>query len=340
MKIIVDCMSGDNAPLEIVKGAVEGSAKFDVDLLLVGNKAQIENIAKDEGLDLSRAEILENTGENLTMEDDPGAVLKEKSESSMATAIRALKESKGDALVSAGNTGALLTGSTLLLRRIKGVRRPALGAIIPLGSPTLLADAGAQAVCAVDDLVMFAHMGSLYMNKVMGIDNPKIALINNGAEEHKGTDLQKETYAVLKNTPSLNFVGNIEGRDVPSGKVDVMIADGFTGNVVLKMCEGAGLLVKSSLETLFYRNIMSKIAYLFAKGSIKQLRRDMDYSIYGGAPFLGLAKPVIKAHGSSNHVSVAVCVGQAMKYARSGMIESIAEIAAKSKESAAEQQNI
>ncbi len=329
MKIIVDCMSGDNAPEQIVIGALEGAKQHKTDLILVGNKSVIEKIASDNGFDLSSHEIVENNGENLTMEDDPGSVMKEKNESSMAVALKLLKDGVGDALVSAGNTGALLTGSTLMLRRIKGVRRPALGAIIPLGTPTLLLDAGAQAVCSSEDLVIFAHMGSLYMNKVMGIENPKVALVNNGAEEHKGTDLQKETHALLKNDDKINFTGNIEGREILKGEVDVIVADGFTGNIVLKMCEGAGQLVKSCISKLFYRNILSKLAYVIASGSVKKLKKEMDYSVYGGAPFLGIAKPVIKGHGSSNHVSISVCIGQAKRYAESGMIESIASLSVK-----------
>jgi len=334
LKIIVDCMSGDNAPQQIVIGALEGAKQYETDLILVGNKNDIEKIAKDNGFDISNHKIVENTGENLTMEDDPGSVMKEKSESSMATAIKLLKDGMGDALVSAGNTGALLTGATLMLRRIKGVRRPALGAIIPLGTPTLLADAGAQAVCSSEDLVIFARMGSLYMNKVMGIENPKVALVNNGAEEHKGTDLQKETYALLKNDDNINFVGNIEGREILSGNADVIVADGFTGNIVLKMCEGAGKLVKACISKLFYRNILSKLAYVIASGSVKKLKKEMDYSVYGGAPFLGIAKPVIKGHGSSNHVSISVCIGQAKRYAESGMIENIANLSQKKEQTA------
>lgn len=324
-------MSGDNAPEEIVVGAINGKNQYDVDITLVGNKSEIELCAKKNSLSLEGIEIVENIGENLTMEDEPSSVLKEKKDSSMAVALNLLKKGEGDALVSAGNTGALLTGATLILRRIKGVRRPALSAIIPLGSPTLLADAGAQAVCSSDDLLMFAHMGSLYMKEVMGIENPKIALVNNGAEEHKGTDLQKETYQLLKNAENLNFVGNIEGREILKGEVDIIIADGFVGNVVLKMCEGAGKLVKSCLTKIFKRNILSMIAYIFAKPSVKKLQKEMDYSIYGGAPFLGVAKPVIKAHGSSDRVSIAVCVEQAKKYAQSGMIDAIAKMCEQNK---------
>ena len=326
MRIIVDCMSGDNAPDAIVHGALEGKIKENVDLILVGSKTAIEESAKAHGLSLDGCIIVENEGENITMEDEVTSVVKEKNQSSMAVALKLLKDGEGDAMVSAGNTGALLTGATLVLRRIKGVRRPGLGAILPFGTPTLLTDAGAQAVCSPEDLVMFARMGSMYMNKVMGIENPKVALINNGAEECKGTDLQKETYQALKNMTDINFVGNIEGREIFDGENDVIIADGFTGNIVVKMCEGAGKFTKKCLKDVFYRNILSKIAYLFAKGSVNKLRHEMDHSIYGGAPFLGIAKPVIKGHGSSNHVSIAVCIGQAKRYAESGMIEYIASL--------------
>lgn len=327
-------MSGDNAPEEIVRGAIEGKIKENVELILVGDKKQIEKSANKHGLSLEGCTIVENDGENVTMEDEATSVVKEKSGSSMALALKLLKDGEGDAMVSAGNTGALLTGATLVLRRIKGVRRPGLGAILPFGTPTLITDAGAQAVCAPEDLVMFARMGSMYMNKVMGIENPKVALINNGAEETKGTDLQKEVYKTLKNMPEINFVGNIEGREIFDGENDVLIADGFTGNIAVKMCEGAGKFVKKCLSDVFYRNIFSKIAYLFAKGSVDKLRHDTDHSIYGGAPFLGIAKPVIKGHGSSNHVSISVCIGQAKRYAQSGMIDYIASLKNSSSEEA------
>ncbi len=319
-------MSGDNAPFEIVKGALMGAAEHDVSLVLVGTRSEIEDAAKACNLSLDGHEIVENEGENITMTDDATSITKEKAQSSMAVALKLLKEGAGDAVVSAGNTGALITGSTLIIRRIKGVRRPALGAIIPVGSPALIADAGAQVLCTPEDLTMFARMGSIYMNKVMGVENPKIGLINNGEEETKGTELQKETYQCLKNLKEINFVGNIEGREIFEGPVDVLVCDGFTGNVVLKMVEGGGKFVKTCIKKIFYRNIFSKLAYLFAKGSVKALQREMDYSIYGGAPFLGIAKPVIKAHGSSNYVSVSVCIGQAKRYALSGMIEYIASL--------------
>ena len=332
MKIIVDCMSGDNAPDEIVKGALIGAKKENVTLILVGTKSAIEKSAKKCSMSLEGHEIVENTGENILMTDDPSCVTKEKSESSMAVALKLLKNGEGDAVICAGSTGALFTGSTLILRRIKGVRRPALGAIIPVGSPALIADSGANVMCSPEDLVMFARMGSIYMNKVMGIENPKVGLINNGEEECKGTDLQKQVYGLLKGLDEINFKGNVEGREIFKGPCDVLVCDGFTGNIVLKMVEGGGKFVKTCLKKIFYRNILSKIAYLFAKSSVKALQKEMDYSIYGGAPFLGIAKPVIKAHGSANHISIAVCIGQAKRYAQSGMIDYIASLSSKSQQ--------
>ena len=325
-------MSGDNAPDEIVKGALIGAKKENVTLILVGTKSAIEKSAKKCSMSLEGHEIVENTGENILMTDDPSCVTKEKSESSMAVALKLLKNGEGDAVICAGSTGALFTGSTLILRRIKGVRRPALGAIIPVGSPALIADSGANVMCSPEDLVMFARMGSIYMNKVMGIDNPKVGLINNGEEECKGTDLQKQVYGLLKGLDEINFKGNVEGREIFKGPCDVLVCDGFTGNIVLKMVEGGGKFVKTCLKKIFYRNILSKIAYLFAKSSVKALQKEMDYSIYGGAPFLGIAKPVIKAHGSANHISIAVCIGQAKRYAQSGMIDYIASLSSKSQQ--------
>ena len=329
MKIIIDCMSGDNAPDEIVKGGIEGAKRYGVEAILVGEPAVIEAVAKRNGLSMDGVTVVRADGPHLTMEDHPGDIMKkERAASSMAVALDCLKNGEGDALVSAGNTGALLTGATLKIRRIKGVRRAALGAIIPLGSPTLLADAGAQTDCTPENLWLFAHMGSLFMERVCGIERPKVALINNGAEPHKGTPLQQETYKLLREDAALNFVGNIEGREIPEGKVDVMVADGFTGNVVLKMVEGTGAFVKSTLKQVFYRNALTKLGGLLCGGALKKLKKEMSYTEYGGAPFLGIAKPVIKAHGSADATSIAYCVLQAKNYAESGMIDAIADIAA------------
>lgn len=332
LKIIIDCMSGDNAPDEIVRGALSGAAAHDVTPVLVGERVKIESAAKKAGLTLENAVIAEANGPHISMEDHPGDVMNaEKAQSSMAVALDLLKAGEGDALVSAGNTGALLTGATLKIRRIKGVRRACLGAIIPLGSPTMLADAGAQTDCTPDNLLLFAEMGSLFMEKVMGIEKPRVALINNGAESHKGTPREQEAYKLLTDEASVNFVGNIEGREIPEGRVDVMVTDGFTGNIVLKLCEGAGIFVKTTLKDVFFSNKRAKIAALLCKKNLRRLAKAMSYDEYGGAPFLGIAKPVIKAHGSAKAAGIAACVGQAKVYAESGMIGEIEHIAAKHK---------
>ena len=326
MKIIVDCMSGDYAPDEIVKGALLGANEHKINVLLVGDKPTIEKLIKENNLPTEYMEIHQNEGENVTMEDEPSVVMKEKKSSSMAVALELLKKGEGDALVSAGNTGALLTGATLIIRRIKGIRRAALGAIIPFGIPMLLADAGAQTDCTPENIGQFALMGKLFMEKVMKVTNPRVALINNGAEEHKGTELYSEAHKLLK-TLTINFMGNIEGRDIPMGICDVMVADGFTGNIVLKMCEGAGIFVKKTLKSLFFANFKTKLAALLVKSRLATLKKEMDYSEFGGAPFLGISKPVIKAHGSSKAKSIVCCLLQAKEYASSGIIEEFEKLA-------------
>jgi len=326
LKIIVDCMSGDNAPEAIVKGAVAGAMAHDADVLLVGDENIIKSIISKNGLSESRVSYYHTDAEPVNMDDDPGCVMKDKKEASMPTALRLLAEGKGDAVVSAGNTGALFTGATLIVRRIKGMRRAALGAIVPLGKPMLLVDAGANTDVFPEHLADFALMGHLFMEHVMGIKSPKVGLINNGTEEKKGTPLYVETHEKLKEL-KINFIGNIEGRDVPAGVADIIVCDGFTGNIVLKMCEGFGSFIKTTLKDLFYQSLVTKIGGLFVKDSISKLKKKMDYSEYGGAPFLGISKPVIKAHGSSNAKSISYCILQAKNYATSGIIEEFESLA-------------
>ncbi len=330
MKIIVDCMSGDNAPEEIVKGAIKGSHLHNTDVLLVGDENAIRKVIRENELSESRVSIYHTPDAPVTMEDDPSCVMKDKKDSSMAVALRLLADGKGDAVISAGNTGALFTGATLIVRRIRGMRRAALGAIVPLGKPILVVDAGANTDVLPEHLVDFANMGDLYMKKVAGVKNPKIGLINNGEEEHKGTELYVNTHKLLKEQ-DFNFIGNIEGRDVPEGKADIIVCDGFTGNILLKTCEGFGLFIKKTLSDLFYKNIKTKMGALFVMDNIKDLKKKMDYSEHGGAPFLGISKPVIKAHGSSNAKSISYCILQAKNYVRSGIISEYEQIAAKRK---------
>ena len=328
MKIIVDCMSGDNAPEAIVKGAANGAEEHGVDVLLVGNEHIIRKILRENELPQKRVSIYHTPDEPVTMEDDPGCVMKEKKDASMPTALRLLAEGKGDAVVSAGNTGALFTGATLIVRRIKGMRRAALGAIIPLGKPMLLVDAGANIDVLPEHLLDFARMGDLFMRKVMKVRDPKVGLINNGSEEKKGTEVYRRAHALLKES-DMHFIGNIEGRDIPEGVADIIVCDGFTGNIVLKLCEGFGLFIKKTLKDIFFRNARTKVGAVLAKDSIDSVKKKMDYSEHGGAPFLGISKPVIKAHGSSNEKSIRRCILQAKNYAESGIIDEFAALCAK-----------
>lgn len=329
MKIIIDCMSGDNAPAEIIKGALEGAIENNVDIILVGDEVIIKNALRELPAEKANIEIYHTDAQPLTMEDEPASVMREKKDSSMAVALRLLADGTGHALISPGNTGALFTGATLIVKRIKGIRRAALGAILPpfAGNPMMIADSGANTDVTPENLCEFALMSKLFMEKVMHVENPRVGLINNGAEAHKGTELYRNTHAMLKEY-DLNFVGNVEGRDFPQGACDILVCDGFTGNIVLKLCEGFGQFMKSSLGGIFKSGIASRASALLVLGQINKLRDTMDYHKYGGAPFLGISRPVIKAHGSSKANSIKCCVAQAKEYALSGIIQEYAKMAA------------
>lgn len=251
----------------------------------------------------------------------------------MVVALRALADGEGDALVSSGNTGALLTGATLIVKRLPGVRRGAIGTVIPTGNGrSLLIDSGANAECTPEYLLQFAHMGSAYMAGTQGIDNPRVGLLNNGTEEHKGASLQKETHQLLKVEKGINFIGNVEGRDIASGGADVFVCDGFTGNLVLKTYEGVGLYFSKVLKTMFKRNILTMLAALLFKKDIRELKSRMDYREVGGAPILGVQKPVIKAHGSSDARAFETAMGQAIRFHESGAVAKMAQALAPSTE--------
>ncbi len=319
MKIIVDAFGGDNAPAEIIKGSMLACDEYNVDIILTGDKNKINECVNKNGIDLKKTEIVD-AGEVITMHDDAKSVLKEKSDSSMAVGFRLLNEGRGDAFVSAGNTGAITVGATLITKRIKGVKRPAIASVMPSAKkPILLMDCGANAECRAEFLYQFGLMGDLYMKHILKYDNPRIALANNGTEETKGTPLVREAYALMKNAP-YNFVGNIEGRQIPVGDADVIVADGFTGNLILKMYEGVAKVLMNGIKDAFMKNILSKLAYLGVKSGIDDMKKQFDYKEYGGAVMLGVKKPVIKAHGSADANTFKNAVKQAVWFLENNLI--------------------
>ncbi|MBE6649107.1 MAG: phosphate acyltransferase PlsX [Ruminococcaceae bacterium] len=321
--IAVDIMGGDKAPIEIAKGAIAGAKENGVKLLLCGAESEIKNaIEQFDGKNVVADTIF--TDVFMTMEDSPMFVMKEKVESSMSKAVTALKNGEAHAVVSPGNTGALFTAASLTVRRIKGIRRAALGAVLPLEKPFLLLDSGANPSALPENLEQFALLGSIYVEKVLGISNPKVGLLNNGTEETKGNELCLATLPLLKELP-INFIGNCEGRDLPCGVVDVAVCDGFTGNVTVKLIEGMGVFFKKKLNTMFYASPITKLSGLLVKPELKKLKKSIDHREFGGAPFLGIAKPVIKAHGSSDARSIETCIKQAKLYYQSNVAEIISE---------------
>lgn len=323
MKIIVDAMGGDNAPLEILKGCALAHKEYnDLQFVFTGNEEVIKEVISENELELGEYEII-HTDLVVSMEDEPTCVIKDKKESSLGKAFTLLRQGYGDAVVSAGSTGAVLVGATMTVGRIRGIKRPALATVIPGDtSPAMLLDCGANVECRSEMLVQFAMMGSIYMNKIQGVEEPRVMLANVGTEDTKGGPLQKETFELLKNAP-LNFCGNIEGRDFLAGIADVIVADGFSGNLILKTCEGVAGMMYGNLKQVFGKNIISKIAAAMVMSGLKVFKKKMDYTEYGGAPLMGIAKPVIKAHGSSNAVAFKNALRQAMEYHNNNVIETI-----------------
>ena len=319
-KIIVDAFGGDNAPLAALKGAALAVKEYGVGIILCGNEAEIHRIAIQNDISLVGMEIL-NAPRVFDMHAEPTSVLKENSDTSLAVGLRALAEGK----VSAGSTGAIAVGGTFITKRIKGVKRPAIATMMPTPkSRFLLVDAGANADCRPEMLLSFGVMGSKYMELSMGVKNPRVGLLNNGTEDTKGDKLRVETYKLLKES-GLNFVGNIEARDVMADKCDVLVTDGFSGNIVLKMSEGVALSFYGLIKQAFVKGTLSKLAALMVKKNLKSMKKLMDYSEVGGAPLLGLKKPVIKAHGSSNERAFKNAIRQANAFASSGAVAAISE---------------
>lgn len=323
MKIIVDAMGGDNAPVQIIKGAMLAVDEFGIDeIVFTGDEQKILSAARENNISLKNYSIV-NCTQIIDMEDDAKSVLKEKSDSSMSVGFRLLNEGVGDAFVSAGNTGAITVGATLITKRIKGVKRPAIASIIPgENNPFLLMDCGANAECRSEFLSQFGLLGSIYMKNVMKVDNPRVALANNGAEKTKGTTIIKEAYELMS-AQSYNFVGNIEGRQIPQGCADVVVADGFTGNLILKTYEGVAKVLMNAIKDAFYKNTLSKLSYLGVKSGIDDMKKKFDYKEYGGAVLLGVRKPVIKAHGSADARTFKNAIKQAVWFIQTDLIDKI-----------------
>lgn len=341
MKIIIDAMSGDNAPTEIVRGAVLAAKtlKTDNEYILVGDTTAVTKELEAAGgmtyLQQKRITVA-HADEVLTMEDDPFDVIKKKKNSSMSVALRMLADGEGDALVSAGNTGALFTGASMIVRCVKGIRRAGIAALIPFERPLLLMDAGANVTVTAEYLEQFALMGSVYMEKLFSIESPSVGLANNGTESHKGTPVIAEAYEKLSANTQINFVGNVEGKEVPFGKCDVLVADGFTGNVILKLIEGMGSFFMKRMKRMLYANVCTKLSALVLKKELMQLKRDFDASEAGGSPFLGIQKPVIKAHGSSDARAIMNACRQAASYVERNVNDEIIRRAAQNKRAAAD----
>lgn len=332
MKIAIDGMGGDNAPKSNVEGVVSAIKEYNIDIIITGDKDALEKEFENYEFDRSKLEIVHTT-EIIENEDKPVKAIRSKKDSSMVVALRLVKEGKADAVVSAGNTGALLAGGLFVVGRIKGIDRPCLCPAIPnvKRSMTIIADGGANADCKPRNLVEFAAMTNIYSKKVLGIENPRISLANVGAEEGKGNDLMKKSYEELKNM-DINFIGNLEARDVINAKTDVIVCDGFTGNILLKSAEGVAMSVMGLLKETFLSSTKGKIGAMLLKDDLRKLKSFMDYAEYGGAPLLGVNGGVIKAHGSSNSKAIKNAINQGIKFAQGNVLRDIEEFVQSSKE--------
>ena len=333
MNILLDAMGGDNAPDANIKGAVNAINKVKAEVTLIGKEEVIrEKIKKFYGKEMEEISPrlkIKNATETIEMEDQPTVAIKHKKDSSMVVGFKMLKEGEGDVFISAGNSGALLAGATLLVGRIKGIDRPALAGILPAyKSQLLLIDSGSNTNCKPINLLQFAQMSTIYIRNTFGIEKPAIGLLNIGTEETKGNELVRESYQLLKERSEelgINFVGNVEGRDAFSGKIDAIVTDGFTGNVFLKTTEGLGKFVKRTLTESLTQNLISKICTIPCLPAINRFKKVMDYKSYGGALFLGVKKPVVKAHGSSDEILFEFTIKQAEKFVENKAVEKMVE---------------
>ena len=333
MKILIDAMGGDNSPDEIIKGCVDTIDELESEIILIGDEKQInakvkEFYDKENISEVNPKLTIRNATEVISNHESPTEAIKKKKDSSMVVGFKMLKEGEGDVFISAGSTGAFMAGGLLLVGRIKGIDRPALCPILPShsGKGFMLIDSGANTNCRPINLLQFAQMGEVYMKNVMHVENPVVGLLNIGAEEGKGNELMKETFVKLSESKTVNFYGNVEGRYMFDDLVDVVVTDGFTGNVALKTIEGMGLMITKLLKEELMRTTWSKILAMLMKPYLKKFKKRMDYSEYGGALLLGIKKPMVKCHGSANAKIVKFTLLQAENYAKNNVVESIESI--------------
>ena len=330
MKIIVDAMGGDNAPSSNVKGALSAVKDLGVEVILVGRGEEILAVMQEEGLKEPPAGVeIVHASEVVEICDNPATAFREKKDSSLTVGLNLLRDGKGDAFVSAGSTGALLSASTLIVKRIKGIRRAALAPVVPTaGGGAVAVDVGATAECTPEYLLQFAFMGSYYAEHVLGRPEPRVGLLNIGAEPSKGTDLQRETYKLLEKADKegrIHFVGNVESKEAICGAVDVIVAEGYSGNIFLKTMEGTGSFMAEKLKEMFKKSLLTKLAAVMMAGGLREFKKILDPGEVGGTAFIGISKPVIKAHGSSDAYAIRSAIRQAAKVASSGIIEDITE---------------
>lgn len=340
MKIILDAMGGDLAPEAPVLGAIDAAKVYGVEIILVGRGEAILEVLKKHNIDnLPEGMEIANADDVVDMHDDPAAVIHKRKNSSMIVGLKMLADGKGDAFVSAGSTGALLTGATLLVKRVRGIRRAAMAPAMPTktGGKVVICDCGANAECTPEFLLQFGLVGSAYSKNVLGVQQPRVGLLNIGTEDSKGTQLQRDAYALLQNAQEqglISFVGNVEARAVPLGEVDVVVCDGFSGNVLLKSIEGTAMFMGSLLKRTFKKNLLTKLGYLLCQGGVKNIMKLLDYREIGGTQLLGIKKPVIKAHGASDSLAFRNAVQQAVTAAKSDFTDQLAQDLAVMKERA------
>lgn len=337
MRLIVDAYGGDNAPLAVLDGCAQSVKEYGIDITLTGDEQEIRRVAAENQISLERMEIV-NAPDKIAMDANPLSIRKPDNMTSIAVGMRLLAQGKGDAFLSAGNSGAMVIGATFIVKRMKGIKKVAFAPILPTANGcTMLIDSGANNESTPEMLRQFAIMGSAYMESVMNVPTPRVGLVNVGTEPHKGRDLQREAYEMLKETP-VNFIGNVEGRDVPAGKCDVLVTDGFSGNLILKTYEGVAMELMKKIKGVFSQKLKNKLAGAMVLSDMKAMKKEFDYNTYGGAPVMGCSKPVFKVHGSAKANTFKNAIGLTVNFVNGNVIdkisESIEKISTKSSESA------